>query len=389
MKKTAVICEINPYHNGHRYIFDRAREGCGDKKTLVIAVMSGNFTQRGIPAVLDKYTRAGILVTPSRVNGISAADLVVELPFPWCASGAEAFAVGGVAVALGMGAEEVVCGSEIGDTETIRRAAVARDSEEYLRRLMTYEKESERGEGSAVLNDRVMREMGFCLDANDKLAAEYARNLPDKRMLRVYPRISGEDTPYKSATDLRSLMYGGDVASTEPYVSPEAFDAYMANAAHVVTLSRYHAIAHTFCRLFSDPQTIYAEGGGGLWARITAIAASAGDPEVFFAHVGTKKYTDARIRRSILFAMTKVVGEQTKTPPPFTVLLAANGRGRAYLSELRKTGVFPIITKPSDVPEEVLSQYRSHATADGLYTLCMEPPVPADEYMKKHPVILP
>ncbi len=97
MKKTAVICEINPYHTGHQYIFSRARE----ESDLVIAVMSGNFTQRAIPAVFDKYTRASLLLTPDE-TGTPAADIVVELPFPWCASGTEAFAMGGVAVALGL-----------------------------------------------------------------------------------------------------------------------------------------------------------------------------------------------------------------------------------------------------------------------------------------------
>ena len=73
MKKTAIICEINPYHNGHRHIFECARAEFGG---IVIAVMSGNFTQRGIPAVFDKYTRAGVLVTKPNDGGVSAAQYI-------------------------------------------------------------------------------------------------------------------------------------------------------------------------------------------------------------------------------------------------------------------------------------------------------------------------
>ena len=88
MKICAVICEYDPFHRGHEYqIAELKRRDYG-----VIAIMSGCFTQRGTAAVIDKYKRARSAV-------VSGADVVLELPFPFCASGASTFAFGGVRIA--------------------------------------------------------------------------------------------------------------------------------------------------------------------------------------------------------------------------------------------------------------------------------------------------
>lgn len=391
MKKTAIICEINPYHNGHRSLFERARADGGE---IIIAVMSGNFTQRGIPAVFDKYLRASLLVSPPDRSTVSAADLVVELPFPWCSAGAEAFALGGISVALGMGADSVACGSENGDTGFIYAAAEAKNSPEYLRRIRDYEKESRRGEGSAVLNDAVMRELGFSLGANDKLAAEYVRCLgnPGREdvALRVYPRISAQsDVPYRSASELRERIYAGRMTDIAPFVPAAAYEVYSAHQAEAVVPARFYELAFLFSRLFWDSSDTYAESAGGLAERLRSLAGEACCAEEFMEKIRTKKYTDARLRRALLYAMLKVQGEMLKTPPAYTVLLAANGRGREYLSMLRKTGDFPVITKPADAGEPVMNQYRYLTAADSLYTMCGAEIRPQDVYLKKHPYICP
>ncbi len=233
-----------------------------------------------------------------------------------------------------------------------------------------------------------MRELGFTLGANDKLAAEYARCLGDRGDFRVYPRITGEDAPYKSASDLRELIYAGRTAELLPYVPAEAFDVYRTVADRAVVLTRYRELAHGYCRLFAEHDAVYAEGGGGLWDRILSAAMTARDADEFFTRAATKKYTDARIRRAILFAMLRVTREMLTAPPPFTVLLGANERGRAYLSALRKKGTFPILTKPAHAPDEIAPQYTTHTAADRLYTMCMTPWESGDHFMKMHPVIL-
>ena len=113
MKICAVICEYDPFHRGHEYqIAELKRRGYG-----VIAIMSGCFTQRGTAAVIDKYKRARSAV-------MSGADVVLELPFPFCASGASTFAFGGVRIADRLGIVDTLAfGSETGDTEGIKSVA--------------------------------------------------------------------------------------------------------------------------------------------------------------------------------------------------------------------------------------------------------------------------
>ncbi len=87
-----LICEFDPLHHGHLYIMNKARELYPDNP--LVCVMSGNFTQRGCPAVIDKYRRAKAAV-------LCGADLVLSIPFPWCSGSAEYFARGAISVIKG------------------------------------------------------------------------------------------------------------------------------------------------------------------------------------------------------------------------------------------------------------------------------------------------
>ena len=120
MKTTAIICVLNPIHFGHKCVFDAARS----ENDVTIAVMSGNFTQRAIPAVYEKYTRAEAALR-------CGADLVFELPFPWSTSGVEDFACGGVTVASSCGAESLTFGSETADLSLLNRLAEIKSSDNY------------------------------------------------------------------------------------------------------------------------------------------------------------------------------------------------------------------------------------------------------------------
>lgn len=106
MKVFAVISEFNPFHNGHRYLFEQLRLSGA---THIVAIMSGSFVQRGEPAVLSKYTRAKCAL-------LGGADLVLELPVVWASSSAQRFALGGASLADALGCVDTLAfGSECGD----------------------------------------------------------------------------------------------------------------------------------------------------------------------------------------------------------------------------------------------------------------------------------
>ena len=114
MKITGIICEYNPLHNGHLYQIQQVRKNGAE---AIVAVMSGNFMQRGDVAVMDKFTRAKLAVE-------SGVDLVIELPVPYAVAPAEVFALGGVALLSALSnVTEISFGSECGDLELLRQAA--------------------------------------------------------------------------------------------------------------------------------------------------------------------------------------------------------------------------------------------------------------------------
>ena len=117
MKVTGIIAEYNPFHNGHRYQIQRARELTG--ADYIIVVMSGNFTQRGTPAIIDKYSHAQMAL-------LGGADLVIELPVCYATGSAEYFASGAIALLNQLGCVDAICfGSECGDIFPLKNIAGA------------------------------------------------------------------------------------------------------------------------------------------------------------------------------------------------------------------------------------------------------------------------
>jgi predicted nucleotidyltransferase len=214
----AVVCELNPMHLGHKFIFDSAKATSEDD-SVNVAIMSGNFTQRCTPAVFDKYTRAEAAVR-------CGADIVIELPFPWCSSGVEDFALGGVTIAAALGATRLVFGSERGNIDVLSRVADIKDSEDYKTAVIEAE-ENSRESGSAVIFDLVMESFGITdkLGANDKLGAEYIRFARKLGIEEFYPikRISEA----KSATELRGIMFSGGIESLENQIPRDAFSVFI------------------------------------------------------------------------------------------------------------------------------------------------------------------
>jgi len=378
MENTAIICETNPFHSGHGYLFDTVKAHFGG---IVTAVMSGNFVQRGEPAVLDKYKRAAVLLE-------AGADLVVELPFPWCAAGGECFAAGGVAIAAAMGACRLAFGSETGETAMLEECASYLDSPSCRAEMLELEK-AEPGIGAAVLYDRKTREAGFSLAPNDKLAVWYLRQMTAQNTgMEPFPvkRI-----PYSekvvSATSLRCMLK--ERKDIRPFVPTYAAEIY--EKASFTDTARFAELAWTYFRLFA-PDYPQADGDqSGLYRHLVKTGEKTAGGSTFFAKAATKKYTDARIRRTALFAMTGTPEPHPDYLPVYSVLLAAGKAGREYLRERSRISDLPLLTKPADrekLGETARQQYTWLEKADRLYTVCMDPVAASDIFMRQKPVIV-
>lgn len=389
MKTTAIICELNPLHRGHKYLFDTVRK----EADCVIAIMSGSFVQRGEPAFFDKYTRAEIAVR-------SGADLVLELPFPWCTASAEFFAMAGTAIAEKTGAEKIAFGVGNTDTSVLSRAADVFSDPNVIaeiRRLSVDDPSA----GVAVLREKCLKSKIGASAAdvlrvpNDILAVEYLRQIKVhgySLVPQMIRRLTVDDDPqFCGATGIRALLREQGVEAATAYL-PEFVQPYISGA---IKTGKY-AFPDTLLQIafqalrteFAPSSSPIADGEGGLLDRIRTAALKSTTPAEMLAAAATKKYTNARIRRVLLYYLLDITPDILRHTPAVTTLLAANAVGRAYLSSVRKTSGIQILTKPADYRKlmaDCAREYRYTLHADALYTLCMHQPAPADMLLKAHP----
>lgn len=370
VKTSTIICEFNPIHNGHKYVLAEARRNTGEDG-CVIAVMSGNFTQRCTPAVYDKYTRASSAV-------LCGADIVLELPFPWCCSGVEDFALGGVYISAMLGSDSLTFGSESGDTEFIKSCADIKSSTEFVEKLRMLESE-QRESGAAVLFEMAMRELGISsehnIGANDKLGMEYM--ICGRKYGIDEFNVVHRDMSCMSAKGIRQAMFDGVKDCSD--VAKEAKAVF--DGLRFCSEERYNDILFSYARL-----GLRDVSGNLAYAKKTAEECATA--EEFIRELPQKKLTLARMRREILFSLLNVKEMNKKSPPLYTVLLCANERGREFLKSVKKNSKIEIITKPADIPTEteIADQYSMLLEADKLYTLCMGER--ADKYIRSRPVII-
>lgn len=350
MKDFGIICECNPFHNGHARLFSEARAMGADR---IVCVMSGNAVQRGELAIADRYLRAEILVR-------CGADLVLELPYPWSAGSAEYFSSAAVTV-LSDYVDHIVFGSECGDIAFLEGAASAAGDEDFRARLAA---RLEKGEGAAYAYFEELAARGFSpLSSNDLLGLEYIRAAKKLGKTMRFSTVRREGAAYReealtegenpSATALRAYLASGDTDALSVYM-PAVAAEHLKRAAEEGRLTDpalVDAAIMLHYRL-SKPSNFEgcAELFGGLAERLCATARQVNTFEEWFDRIRTKRYTDAKLRRAILFGLTDVKQELLSSAPSYTTLLAASEKGRALLSETRKTRTLPLVTKPADAP---------------------------------------
>lgn len=384
-----IICEYNPFHNGHLHQINEIKK---ESSEPIICVMSGNFTQRGSLAVVDKYERA-------RTAVLCGANVVLELPFPYCSGSAEFFASAGVSVLASCGVDKLSFGSECADIETLSKFARLALSEEFARAYA----ESAKAGGNARAYFETLRSLsGDRIEplSNDILAIEYIKAIiknghditpcPIKREGADYnvTKLSLGENP--SASAIRESLFGKDADKITDFV-PEA-SCNMLNGADLASFEKAERAILLALRLFDDSADV-AVRDVGLVNRIASSAKESRSFAELFDKVKCKKYTDSAIRRAILYMILGVSEEDLSSIPAYTCLLAADSVGREELSRLRKKQMdIPIVTKPSDACElggaRVKRQAELSARADALYTLCFSEPKENAEYVRKSPAII-
>ncbi len=382
MKTVAIISEYNPFHNGHLYQINKIREKLG-QDTAIIAIMSGNYTQRGELAILDKWQRAKAAVS-------AGVNLVLELPFPYSAASAELFARAGVEIAEKTGVVDYLSfGSECGDPDLLYDYASAMLSDEFSARLAELVKDKENDSvGYPALYGKIIEEIfgkkAISLEPNDILATEYIKALlsinssikplPIKRFGSGYNDEKITENTHQSAKAIREIIKD-DVYSAVDYIPDSTFsivrDAIEGGEA-IFDCEQLSSAVLTKLRLSttSSDSDIH-DAGGGLYNRLVSKSYEATSISSLVDLSMTKKYTKARIRRAIWFSLLGVTSSEVKTMPKYTQALAFDSSGQALLRKIKKTGNLEILTKSSALPqsEPALSQRLLCDKADSVCQL--------------------
>ncbi len=356
MKIVGIICEYNPFHLGHAKQIRWIRETVGPD-TAVVCLMSGNFVQRGTPAIFDKQQRADAALR-------AGADLVLELPIPYVLSSAEGFAAGGVRI-LGKFCDYLCFGSESGDEKGLMdtaRALLADDFPEKLRDAL------KSGCSFPAARQKALGQQGKLLEnPNDILAVEYCKAILAQKcaMKPLVIRREGSyhdtvaDAQNPSATAVRELIQIG--ASWQNFV-PDG--AVYENAAVHTLLQGEQAILYRLRTMTEAEFEALPYGSEGLWYKLMDACRRGTTLEDIIAATKSKRYTRSRIDRMILCAFLGISREMLQVPVPHCRVLGFNDTGRTVLKLARTRGEFPNIGQPLDNAYEKL-EYR----ADDLYCL--------------------
>ena len=367
MQTAGVICEYNPFHLGHARQLGLIRQQLGPEAAIV-CLMSGNYVQRGEPAVFDKCVRARAAVE-------AGASLVLELPVTYALRSAEGFAAGGVGVLAATGAvDTLVFGSECGDTETLKAVAAALESKSFAAYLRQGLQE---GVSFAAAREAAARKLlgekaAVLAQPNDTLGVEYckaiARQAAALMPLALPRRGVGHDggaaEGFASASHIRELLING--ACADEFLTPESADIYArecaAGRAPVTMANAERAILARLRAMREEDLAPFDGGGEGLYHRFYDAVQRETSIEDILAAAKSKRYAYARLRRLLLAAYLGVTPEDIPQRVPYLRVLACNARGREVLRRMKTTAAAPVLTRSADVR-------RLDAAAQRLFAL--------------------
>lgn len=389
MSVYAIISEFNPFHNGHKYIIDEAKAHGAE---AVVCVMSGNSVQRGELAIVDKYYRAEMAVR-------CGADLVLELGFPWCSSGAEAFARSGIYIAKEF-ADTLIFGSECGDIDVLSKAADICLDRGFVDEYKNTVKENV-GAAEAYFG-LLESKTGVKYSSNDILGIEYMKAAKqfgaELSFETVCRRGAGylsrdiEEGVFQSATAIREKVFTAAFEKIESYLPSESFDILKRakESGDIADISKLEKSLRLFFRMASMKElSEIADVDEGLASRICRAAREDMSGEII-DYARTKRYTDSRIRRAILFSLVGVKREDIAELPEYVNLLAANSVGCKLLASKRGKTPFALLSKAADIPQSVLARRQAELSErlDAIFTLALDKERAVADILKKSPVIL-
>lgn len=358
MQAVGIIIEHNPFHNGHQWHLEKAKEmsGC----PFVIGVMSGNFMQRGEPAIFDKWARAEMAVR-------GGVDLLIELPTVFAVRSAQYFATGGVRLLNSLGVVSHLCfGAEHADLDILKKIATAAEDTAINSLLHTYLKSG--NTYAAALGQALEKLYHISPDIikspNNILGIEYLRALerfaPNLIPLPVTRQQSQYNNtiltaPFASATAIRqtllnTMSVSEELTCTIPSTTTNVIRNLLKDQRGPVTFSDFSNIVLAQLRRTNlERLEELPNVSEGLHYKIRECALQAGNLEQLLSLLKSKRYPYTRLQRIIIHALLGTTQKQLinfdEEGPLYARVLAFNQQGRRLLKQINQQSNIPIITK--------------------------------------------
>ena len=375
MKTAAVICEYNPFHNGHKLQLELIKRDFD----AVLCVMSGSFTQRGELSIFDKWQRA-------RAAVLNGADLVLELGARYSLSSAEGFSEGAVETVIASGVcDALVFGSEKNDIKKLSEAAeiLLSENEEISERIKVNLAGGMSFPSAKYAAFDGLIDADILTQPNNILALEYLMSLmrrksgiiPVTHGRTVSHRSDSEAGGFASASHIREkIRKGEDFSALTPYdFSGSA--TYDIN--RITKIFKFLLLTRGEALFYGIP-----DSEPGLYNRFCKSAEKDSFDEMIDSAV-TKRYTRARLKRTALRAVLGITGGYR--PPRYLRVLAANESGRALLANMKKKATLPIVTKTADFDKSIMAE---DILATDIAALCADSPQKKGRDFLTPPVML-
>ena len=392
MKTIGIVSEYNPFHQGHAWHVEESRRQAAygkmgdtdyaseilrsagticdtDTDTAVVAVMSGDFVQRGEAAVFSKYARAEAACR-------SGVDLVIELPLPWALASAEGFARGAVSLLASLGAAYLSFGSESAGklTELKELAGLLLDPlfvEEVRDCLKKNPAQSFASARQTCAERRLQRAAPELQQPNNILALEYLKTIRSLN-LPVTPLAIPRHFP--SASELRNRVRGGrEISTFVPGAADTVFRRESAAGRIAADLERQDLLMLSRLRFLKEEDFLtLPDASDGLGKRLYRAVRRESSYDAVIHAAATRRYPLARVRRLCCCAALGIKENDRSLLPPFARILAFNEKGRALLRNAAERAEVPTLIKPAQVSglgTAAREIFECDANAHDFYTL--------------------
>ena len=336
MKVIGLIAEYNPFHNGHLYQINKIKELYPD--SIIIAVVSSSFTQRGDISILNKWDKTNICLD----NGI---DIVIELPFVFATQSSDIFGTGAVKLLEELQIDTLVFGTETDNIEWLKEvASLQLNNKEYDKKVKYY---TNLGLNYPTATNKAVQELtGYKVDSpNDLLALSYIKQIKkDKKNIDI---INIKRTIEYHTTEIDNNITSASNIRNK-YINNENIDnliPYLNN--NLYTISMTNLYPYLKYKVLSEENNLskYQTVDEGIENRIIKYINESNTYEELIQNIKTKRYTYNKISRMLLHILTSFTKEEAENLNiEYIRLLGFTSHGKEYLNKIKKQINIPLLT---------------------------------------------